>query len=94
MTKRSPERHTTTDTPARQEHDGTPRSVDEVSEDHYCGWCGELKPIDAALPFCQECLADRVPASLLWQIANTALSLLEERSRRVLVAVNGVHPRP
>ena len=93
MSRHSHERPMPTDrTPARQEHGSDHDTPDD--ERHYCGWCGHIRPIDAALPFCQECLADRVPAELLWQIAHTALSLLEERSHRVALALNGVHPRP
>ena len=49
-------------------------------ESHYCGWCGELRSdLNAALPFCDRCLAERVPAALLVKIATTALSALEAR---------------
>ena len=68
-------------------------TTDVVPDDYeddapLCSWCAELRhDLDAALPFCDRCLSERVPLDLLVRIATTSLSLL---SRRVL----GVPPRP
>jgi hypothetical protein len=79
----------------RETDTATDAALDDDDDGPLCSWCAELRhDFDAALPFCNRCLGERLPTEMLWRIATTALSALEERARRVLVAAAGVPPRP